>query len=103
MKLFVVILSLFTITLSAIPCDDDLSVGTDLTSSISQDSHGDSHSDVDACSPFCTCVCCATVVVHPIAEVDILVPLLDYSEIHSYYEFINKSDYLNRIFQPPQV
>jgi len=96
-------LSLFTISLSAIPCDDDLSVGTDLISSISQDSHNDGHSDADACSPFCTCVCCATVVVHPTTEIDVLIPVSEFLEINSSYKFINKSDYLNRIFQPPQV
>ncbi len=103
MKLLVVILSIFTISLSAIPCDDNLDIYSDVSISVSQDTHSDSHDDTDACSPFCTCVCCATVVVNEMTAQDVLIAQTGYSEINSSYTFYYTSDYLNRIFQPPQV
>ena len=60
MKLFVYILSLYILVLSAIPCIDqpeDHSLQKSVISSNTAESH---HHDTDHCSPFCTCNCCSS-------------------------------------------
>ncbi|VAW16180.1 hypothetical protein MNBD_BACTEROID05-1063 [hydrothermal vent metagenome] len=103
MKYIVIILSIFTITMSAIPCDDDVINYSAEITVISQDSHGDRNDTEDLCSPFCTCVCCASVVIQPTFLQETLISENIYSDLSTNYLFSYSSDYLNRIFQPPRV
>jgi hypothetical protein len=61
MKFFAVILSLYVLVLTAMPCIDIPNERnlqkTELSKDL-QDNH--QHNDADGCSPFCTCNCCAT-------------------------------------------
>jgi hypothetical protein len=103
MKYIVIILSIFTITLSAIPCDDDVAnFDADLTV-VSTDIQHSSSNSVDLCSPFCTCVCCASVVIQPTFLQESLISENIYSHLNTSYIFSYSSDYLDRIFQPPRV
>jgi len=59
MKILALILSLYAMTLTAMPCADVESNTNSVAiefSGLAQD-HGD---HVDTCSPFCFCVCCQT-------------------------------------------
>jgi uncharacterized protein DUF6660 len=103
MKIFAIILSVFTITLSALPCDDDVVINTGNTTVMTADSHNENHELSDLCSPFCTCVCCATVVIQPTFIQETLISENIYSDLNTTYLFSYSSDYLNRIFQPPRV
>lgn len=103
MKYLAIILSLFTMTMSALPCDDDISILDDQLTEIHVDSHGDSNDLGDLCSPFCTCVCCAGIVVEPIFNQAALVSNTSETKLNSLYTFSFTSDYLDRIFQPPRV
>ncbi len=103
MKYIVIILSIFTITMSAIPCDDDVAkLDTDLTV-VSTDIQHNSTDLGDLCSPFCTCVCCASVVIQPTFLQESLISENIYSDLNTSYLFSYSSDYLDRIFQPPRV
>lgn len=60
MKLFVYILSLYILVLTAIPCidkPDDHSLQKSVISSNTAENH---HHEIDHCSPFCTCNCCSS-------------------------------------------
>lgn len=90
-------------TMSALPCDDDFSVRNDKLTEIHTDFHDDDHSLGDLCSPFCTCVCCASIVVEPIINQETLVSETIPTKLNSFYTFSFTSDYLDRIFQPPKL
>jgi len=103
MKYLAIILSLFTMTMTALPCDDDFSISKDSLTEIHTDSHNDNESFGDLCSPFCTCVCCASLVVEPSFNQESRITETMYTDLNSFYTFSYTSDYLDRIFQPPQV
>ncbi|HHC78828.1 MAG TPA: hypothetical protein ENK46_03025 [Flavobacteriia bacterium] len=102
MKYLAIILSIFTIALSSIPCDDELAMGEKVT--IEQQS-SDNHSGdlTDLCSPFCSCVCCATVVIEPFSQQSISYEEMYSKEVNTYNTTIHSSDFLDKILQPPRV
>jgi hypothetical protein len=103
MKLVAIILSLITFTLSAIPCDDNATVNSEQSTSISQDSSHTNHSGYDLCSPFCSCVCCATIVLEPIIYQSILNSEIPVKELNTIYIVSFSNKFLSLIYQPPQV
>jgi len=60
MKLFVHILSLYIMVLTAIPCIDKPVDHSLQKSVISSNTAGSHHHVIDHCSPFCTCNCCSS-------------------------------------------
>ncbi|MCF6222449.1 MAG: hypothetical protein L3J34_01845 [Flavobacteriaceae bacterium] len=103
MKYLAILLSLFTMTMSALPCDDEISILNDRFTEIHSDFQDDDHSIGDLCSPFCTCVCCASIVVEEVFNQESIISDTFHNEINSFYTFSYSSDYLDRIFQPPKV
>jgi len=103
MKYIVIILSIFTITMSAIPCDDDMANFSTEITVVSTDTQHNSTDYGDLCSPFCTCVCCAGVVIQPTFLQERLISENVYADLSTSYLVSYSSDYLNRIFQPPRV
>jgi hypothetical protein len=102
-KYIAIILSILTITLSALPCDDEL-VNADTESIVlNSDSHDDHHDSGDLCSPFCTCVCCANVVVEPVFDQELTVTDTHNTELNASYIFSFSRDFSNQVFQPPRV
>nr|NQU90277.1 hypothetical protein [Bacteroidota bacterium] len=60
MKFIAVILSVYVMVLTAMPCADVFAADTNsVTLEVFEQSHSHSH-DVDLCSPFCFCDCCQT-------------------------------------------
>jgi Family of unknown function (DUF6660) len=100
------ILSIMTIVLTLLPCSDgyaqyqnnntiQISLNTDNT----QDHHSD---DSDLCTPFCTCVCCASLV-YVVKSLDVSQPELINIDLNQYYTSNLISDFISSNFQPPKV
>jgi len=100
------ILSVITIVLTLFPCSDgiaqyqindmaQISLNTDDT----QDHHSD---DGDLCTPFCTCVCCASLV-YVVKSLDVTQPELIKTGSIQYHDPNRNSDYISRNFQPPRA
>jgi uncharacterized protein DUF6660 len=106
MRTIAKILSIMTIVLTLLPCSDgyaqyqnnntiQISLNTDNT----QDHHPD---DSDLCTPFCTCVCCASLV-YVVKSLNVTQPELIKIESIQYHDPNRNSDYISRNFQPPRV
>jgi hypothetical protein len=103
-KIIAVIISIITITFSALPCDDELVIGTQQSASISQGSNFDNHTDIDLCSPFCSCVCCAISISEPTRHAEIVIyPEFSNKELCTHYKTSFFNNYFSKIYQPPQV
>ena len=103
MKLAAIILSLFTLILSASPCDDEGIYGAGQSTSISQGSDHTSNNGFDLCSPFCSCVCCTGVVLESNIQQRILILETPVKELNTTYVVSFSNNYLSLIYQPPQV
>lgn len=103
MKVLAVILSIITLTLSAITCDDDTTVNAEQLTSISQSSDQSSDDGFDWCSPFCICVSCTGVVLESNNQQNDLISEITSKELDTFYIVSFNSNYLSLIFQPPQV
>ena len=103
MKLIAIILSIITFTLSTLPCDDESVVSSDPWTSISQNSDSHSHDTTDLCSPFCSCVCCANIVLDQNIQQDNSNLESSNLELNTNYNVSFSSNFLTQIFQPPQV
>jgi hypothetical protein len=103
MKLFAIILSLYTITLSALPCDDDIENASGQLTSIVESSDFDYHGFFDNCSPFCSCVCCSVISTEKSKSFN-KQDSVNYSfEINTNYYNYYSSNYFSRILRPPIV
>jgi hypothetical protein len=103
MKTFAIILSLYVLALTAIPCIDihkDMAKKQVEISQNEQDTHN--QGDKDHCSPFCTCNCCATSVIFQ----EQLVQLDSFSFYEKQYFPVSATfftDPLASIWQPPKI
>ena len=102
-KYIAIILSVLTIVLSALPCDDELAHNDTYNIALNSNSHDDDHNSKDLCSPFCTCVCCANVVVEPIFDQELTIIDTINTELNTTYLFSFSRDFSKSIFQPPRV
>ncbi|WP_445731164.1 DUF6660 family protein [Mariniflexile sp.] len=103
MKIIAVLLAVLTITLSALPCEDDAAAGLDNPTTVTDNSHNENHNDFDACTPFCSCVCCANVVVKPLLQTSLSYSEITSKEATTYNISSFPNGNLPRIFQPPKV
>ena len=104
MKLVAILLSIITLTLSAITCDDQSSYGAERLTSISQSSDHTSNNGFDLCSPFFTCASCAGITLVPNIQQDApIISEITSKELNTFYTVSFSSNYLSLIFQPPQV
>lgn len=103
MKIIAIILSIYTITLSALPCDDEYEFSSGELTSVITSTDCDGHSFYDNCSPFCSCICCS-VVPKSNKELDLeMNPYDKHCEMNIvYFDFYSNSCF-SRILQPPQV
>ena len=111
MKLFCYIFSLYFLALSCLPCTDNEHAvippqyQTELV--VENDHEHENHTNCnDLCTPFCTCACCgmtinlqATFNYTPKFQP---IPFPIVSE-NFYYQSPNSNQYLQGVFQPPQV
>ncbi|WP_428229343.1 DUF6660 family protein [Flavobacterium sp.] len=106
MKWITIILSLYLMALSNMPCAD-LEVGSasHKMSQFSSDANHSHDKQNDLCSPFCACNCCGAQVLSyqltpaftfPVAYSIISVPLPNYTSVAA-------SNFYGSIWQPPQI
>jgi len=103
MRVIAIILSILTFTLSTLPCDDEAVVNSEQLTSITQNHSDDNHRDFDLCSPFCSCVCCASIVLELNIQQNNSNLEFSTKELNSHYSAFYSSSFLTQIFQPPQV
>jgi hypothetical protein len=103
MKILAFILSLYILILTAIPCIDKVQDHAKQTIEIAQNPADHQHGqESDQCSPFCSCVCCATSVIHP----DYSIHFKSFSflqEKFSEQTFSFVSSHFVSIWQPPKL
>ncbi len=95
MKFLTVILSIYVMILTFMPCADTQIADADCHSTVQQDQGGEHSEDIEICSPFCFCACCQTLTqtsIYTIAminipSVKITTPLLVQNEIESSISF----------------
>jgi len=103
-KILAIIISIITITFSALPCDDEAVIATQEYASISQGSDLGLNSHLDLCSPFCSCACCTISISVPARLTEILVcQIIPPKELCPQYEVSLFNNYFSTIDQPPQV
>lgn len=112
MKLVIHIFTLYMFALALVPCGDGGGGIMELLKHISGDEHGrfsdhDQHSDNcgdDACSPFCVCSCCSTIInaTEKLPLQIVALPPIP-SSIPSFLPNINPSSFFADIWQPPRL
>lgn len=104
MKIIAIAISIITIIFSALPCDDEVVIGTQQYTLISQGSNFDNHTDIDLCSPFCACACCTISISEPTRHEEVLIyPNIPMKELCTFNDVSFFNNYLSKIDQPPQV
>ncbi|WP_439557446.1 DUF6660 family protein [Dyadobacter sp.] len=106
MKLLYYILSLYTILLSCIPCQDEAPepVSEVYVASIRADHPDDTHAALDLCSPFCICTCCAGITLQQVpAALPEATSSLIFQDRFDTYTRPGHSENLNSIWQPPRA
>lgn len=111
MKWLTIILSVYLLGLSFWPCADEPSLTSGqaamaMISSIATESERSHHHEHDACSPFCTCSCCAaTITVFPHFSYSLLpsVEMIPIDVATFHYVSAPLSDTLTAIWQPPKL
>lgn len=85
------------------PCTDGANaINGKVKQEVVDTSHQQDHPKTDACSPFCSCSCCASVsLVHPIAKEHSIPPIIKKS-YSSFYSSSIKGNSL-AIWQPPKL
>ncbi len=102
MKFFALILSIYVLVLTAIPCVDKPEDTTIQKTVICAKTAGSQHQDIDHCSPFCTCNCCSS----PKIQQDLVIAFNSFQIlIESYSDFSPHftSCHFAAIWQPPQL
>lgn len=102
MKILVIILAIYSIALTALPCDDNANLNDQKMTSVYQN-NDNSHNANDLCSPFCICSCCAGFVLKPTFQHIILKNTNPSKKVNAYYSVFFTSNYNTSIYQPPQV
>lgn len=95
MKFLTVILSIYVMILTFMPCADAHVDNADCHSIIQQDQGGEHSEDIEICSPFCFCDCCQTLAQTSILTItkvnfprfEVISPLLVQNEIESIISF----------------
>lgn len=101
MKSIAVILSVYVMVLTAMPCDDTHTADSNHASfELSEQNHNHT-SDVDLCSPFCFCHCCQTLSFPSffnglLSDVEVLTLNIPFKESRF-------SNHFSSIWQPPKI
>lgn len=108
-KWLTLILSIYLLGLSLWPCADELLIpdGQARQSMVSSATESEqSHHQHDACTPFCTCACCAvTITVAPRFQYSLLptVEIVPIAVATFFYASAQPLGAITAIWQPPQL
>jgi hypothetical protein len=106
MKWIAILLSLYLMALSNMPCADmEVDSAAHKTARFSSETSHSHDKDNDLCSPFCACNCCgAQVLSYQISEtIEFPVAFSIISKVVSNYNFVFTSNFYGSIWQPPQI
>lgn len=102
-----IILSVYLIVLSSLPCADTLvsDATTPATEKVSQIDDQSHEKGSDLCPPFCSCNCCAVQILSttPVISFSFNKPTLLIKKPLSSYHSILTSNFYGSIWQPPQI
>ncbi|WP_138485418.1 DUF6660 family protein [Dyadobacter bucti] len=105
-RIVLIMLAIYTTALSCIPCTDTVSVeayGTSVNV-IKAGQTRQQAADIDLCTPFCTCTCCASVLItQPVAILPAKAAFSFFKEITFAYLSRSHSGDLTSIWQPPRA
>lgn len=104
MKRVTIILSIFILSLSIIPCADNLTHNNVITDRIkSSTDHNHNSAERDHCTPFCACFCCGTTVFITLLPTLENEPLINTEKLSYYFNYQYAFIFLNNIWQPPKM
>jgi len=101
-KIITCILPLYLLVLTAVPCIDVPMDNRLQGIELSLNTSNGSHNDIDFCSPFCTCNCCVSPIIHQDNTIHYKHFLLS-KEYNSSYTSIYHSSPFTSIWQPPKI
>lgn len=107
MKLFSIIVSIYIVALSCLPCADlEVDSLAHTTTNFSANHNDHSHDkENDLCSPFCICSCCGSQIVS-LFQTDAInfpIPLKSIKTQLPTYKSVFASNFYGSIWQPPQI
>ena len=107
MKLFSIIVSIYIIALSCLPCAD-IEVSSFAHNATKFTGNHEDHShdkENDLCSPFCICSCCGTQIVSllHIDTINFPIPSKGIKTKLPTYTYVFASNFFGSIWQPPQI
>jgi hypothetical protein len=106
MKNFWLLFSILILTLSVLPCGDNVECKDGNNIEISQTNNHETHNhDNEQCAPFCSCACCGTQIANYFQPTIIYIPILSKSIKKQLptYKSILSSNFYGSIWQPPQI
>jgi hypothetical protein len=106
MKFLFLFLGFYLLGLSCLPCSDSKECSTDTGVTVTfsaVNNHQEHNHTREACTPFCTCSCCAASVFYsPLNKIQVIKAIFP-SEKYPLFQEDNISDTLNSIWQPPKI
>lgn len=107
MKLITVLLSIYILLLSGLPCSDEVDCAENKTETSKTNQHTNHQEDTETCSPFCICACCGTNIVlnfsfSPLIS-EIAQCFLSEKGKINFYNTSFISDFYGNIWQPPKI
>jgi len=110
MKIFWLILSIYLVSLSVLPCRDkeecNKTVKVEQASISKTNAHDQHKHEKEHCPPFCICSCCGALSYHlqiPIIHLKKNKDLAIEKKKSSFYAFVFSNDYSSKIWQPPKL
>ncbi|TLV02211.1 DUF6660 family protein [Dyadobacter luticola] len=100
-----IFLSVYTMLLACMPCQDEASENALVSvSTVAANTHQGHPAQMDLCSPFCICACCAGVTLQPqLPSVPFLSSFISFEEITFAYLPGKLTGDLTSIWQPPRI
>lgn len=103
MKWITLLFSLHIFVMSCISCTDDImTIEAKQTVSLLSTDQDQQSNQVDWCSPFCICNCCAGVVLDIIQNIDVL-PATSFNKMLCLYKQDFTAQFYYSIWQPPKI
>jgi hypothetical protein len=100
------ILALYTMVLSLVPCSDDIAIqpnGDCSISSIENHSHNHESETEDSCTPFCICQCCGSSILPPLYAFIDSNKKAENSKYYPNYVSNYSFDFKGGVWHPPSV
>jgi len=102
MNFLAFILSVYILILTAMPCVDVNKECALQKAELTQTTNQNHHNDIDCCSPFCTCDCCATHVIQKENVIHFDFTTIPQKCVTEYTSFYISSTYAS-IWHPPKM